>query len=147
MRKILEFPQINENDIEKVSDLIDTIANHLDKDCSNELMELQKLTGKTHDITEFAEYWGWTDLASLARITLIPEPPYVGDLEREELETIIRIVKEAYIIADDDKGQYYELLLHKSLAIPDVISYIMSNEDEKTIADKMLSARSNVIIL
>lgn len=74
MRKILEIPQINENDIDKVSKVIDIIANNLDKDCRNELNELQSLTGKSHSVEEFAEYWGWTDLHSLARITLMLEP-------------------------------------------------------------------------
>lgn len=147
MRKILEFPQINENDLGKVSDLIDTIADNLDKDCSSELKELQNLTGKNHEYEEFAEYWGWTDLNGLARITLTPEPPLVRDLEREEVETIIGIIKESYINGEDDKGRYYEELLHKSLSIPDVMSYIMSNEDVKNIASKMLSAPSNVILL
>lgn len=37
MRKILEFPPIDENDIEKVSKIIEIIAGNLDKDCRNEL--------------------------------------------------------------------------------------------------------------
>ena len=68
MRKILEFPPINENDIAKVKKLIDIIADNLDRDCRNELDELQSLTGKLHSVEEFAEYWGWTDLDNLARI-------------------------------------------------------------------------------
>ena len=44
MRKILEIPPINENDIDKVSKVIDIIANNLDKDCTNQLNELQSLT-------------------------------------------------------------------------------------------------------
>lgn len=147
MRKVLEFPQINENDIDKVSDLIDMIADNLDKDCSNELKKLQNLTGKIHKIEDFAEYWGWTDLNSLARITLTPEPPYVRDLEREELEVIIGIIKESYINGEDAKGRYYEELLHKSMSIPDVMSYIMSGQNVKTIVDRMLLAPSNVILL
>ncbi len=147
MRKVLEFPQINKDDISKVADLIDTIADNLDRDCSSELKDLQALTGKTHEVEEFAEYWGWTDLNSLARITLTPEPPRVCDLEREELEAIIEIIKESCINGEDDKERYYEELLHKSLSIPNVMGYIMSNEDVKVIADKMLSAPGKVILL
>jgi len=147
MRKILEFPQINENDIGKVAELIDTIAENLDKDCSDELEALQSLTGKNHEIMEFAEYWGWTDLDNLARITLTPEPPYVRDLQRTELEEIIGIIKEAYISAEDNKGKYYEELLHKSMSIPNVMSYIMSGQDVKDIADKMLNVQCNNVIL
>lgn len=147
MRKILEFPQINENDIDKVSKVIDIIANNLDRDCSNELNELQSLTGKSHTVEEFAEYWGWTDLDSLARITLTPEPPYVSDLDRAELEAIIGIIRESLISGKDDMEEYYEELLHKSMSIPDVMSYIMSGQDVKTIADRILSAKDNVILL
>lgn len=147
MRKILEFPQINENNIAKVSEVIDTIANNLDRDCSNELKELQSLTGKSHTVEEFAEYWGWTDLDSLARTALTPEPPYVSDLDRAELEIIIGIIRESFLSGKDDIGGYYKELLHKSMAIPNVMSFIMSGQDVKTIADKMLSAKDNVILL
>jgi len=147
MRKLLEFPQINENDIDKVSKVIDRIANSLDRDCSNELNELKSLTGKSHTAHEFAEYWGWTDLDRLARITLTPQPPYVSDLDRAELETMIEIIRESLISGEDDKAGYYEELLHKSMSIPDVMSYIISDQDVKTIADRMLSAKDHVILL
>ena len=147
MRKILEIPQINENDIDKVSKVIDIIANNLDKDCTNELNELQSLTGKSHSVEEFAEYWGWTDLDSLARITLMPEPPRVSDLDRSELEIIIGIIKESFLSGEDGKGEYYIELLHKSMSVPDVMDYIMSGQDVKSIADKILSAKNNVIFL
>mgnify|MGYP007105517850 FL=1 len=147
MRKILEIPPINEDDIDKVSKIIDIIANNLDKDCTNKLNELQSLTGKPHSAAEFAEYWGWTDLDSLARITLMPEPPCVSDLDRSELESIIGIIKESFLSGEDDKGEYYIELLHKSMSVPDVINYIMSGQDVKAIADKILSAKNNVIYL
>ncbi len=147
MRKILEFPPINENDLEKVKKIIDIIADNLDRDCSKELDELRSLTGKLHSVEEFAEYWGWTDLDSLARISLTPEPPSVSDLDRTELETIIGIIRESLISGEDNKGKYYEELLHKSMCIPDVMSYIMSGQSVETIADSMLLAKNNVILL
>lgn len=147
MRKILEIPPINENDIDKVSKVIDIIANNLDKDCTNELNELQSLTGKSHSVEEFAEYWGWTDLDSLAKITLMPEPPRVSDLDRSELEIIIGIIKESFLSGEDGKGEYYIELLHKSMSVPDVMNYIMSGQDVQAIADKILSAKNNVIFL
>ena len=147
MRKILEIPPINENDIDKVSKVIDIIANNLDKDCTNQLNELQSLTGKSHSVEEFAEYWGWTDLDSLARITLMPETPCVSDLDRSELEIIIGIIKEAFLSGEDDKGEYYIELLQKSMSVPDVMDCIISGQDVKAIADKILSAKNNVIFL
>ncbi len=147
MRKILEFPPIDENDIEKVSKIIEIIAGNLDKDCRNELDELQSLTGKPHSAEEFAEYWGWTGLDSLARITLTPEPPCVRDLDRTELEIIIGMIREFLISGEDDKAEYYVELLYKSMSIPDVMNYIMSGRDVQTIADRMLSAPNQVIFL
>ena len=123
------------------------IANNLDKDCTNELNELQSLTGKSHSVEEFAEYWGWTDLDSLAKITLMPEPPRVSDLDRSELEIIIGIIKESFLSGEDGKGEYYIELLHKSMSVPDVMNYIMSGQDVQAIADKILSAKNNVILL
>lgn len=84
---------------------------------------------------------------NLAKITLTPEPPYVNDLDRVELETIVEIIRESIISGKDDMGVYYEELIHKSMSIPDVIGYIMSDEDVKNIVDKMLSAKDNVILL
>ena len=147
MRKILEFPQINEENIEKVPDLIDIIADNLDLDCSEELNALQELTGKIHTPEEFAEYWGWTDLESLARTTMTPEPPCVRDLEKDEIETIIEMIREALIKDEDDKVNYYTELLHKSMSIPNVMGYIMSDQDTKTIANQMMSSANNVILL
>ena len=98
-------------------------------------------------IEEFAEYWGWTDLDSRARITLMTEPPCVSDLDRSELEIIIGIIKEAFLSGEDDKGEYYIELLQKSMSVPDVMDCILSGLDVKAIADKILSAKNNVIFL
>ena len=84
---------------------------------------------------------------SLAKITLMPEPPRVSDLDRSELEIIIGIIKEAFLSGEDDKGEYYIELLHKSMSVPDVMNYIMSGQDVQAIADKILSAKNNVILL
>lgn len=147
MRKILELPEIRQEKIDRVSKLIDDIADNIDRDCSYELKELQSLTGKPHKVEEFAEYWGWTDLDLLARMTLMPEPPCVDDLDRTELETIIGIIRESVISGEDDKGKYYAGLLHKSLAAPDALDCVMSGQDVKTVADKLLSAKNHIIVL
>ena len=91
MRKVLEFPQIDEQKLEFVQELIDSIAEKVDEDCRGELNRLNGITGKEHTAVEFAEYWGWTDLESLARIygNSIPGLPtiefpkeYEADLRR-----------------------------------------------------------------
>lgn len=69
------------------------------------------------------------------------------DLDRTELEIIIGMIRESFISGEDDKGEYYVELLHKSMSIPDVMDYIMSDQDVQTIADRMLSAPNQVIFL
>ena len=116
-------------------------------DCNKTLKKLSTLTGKKHNAAEFAEYWGWTDLETLVEMTVTPEPPYVPDLTRAELEEIIAIIQDCCITLDDNKMIYYEELLHKSLPLTDVSSYITVEETTSEIADKMLRAASEGVIL
>jgi len=80
MRAILNFSQVDNEKMETVKKLIDYIAENGNSDCSRELQELSQITGKEHDIIEFAEYWGWTDLDALAEKTMTAEPPCVRTL-------------------------------------------------------------------
>ena len=63
-----------------------------------ELEDLAALTGKVHTDVEFAEYWSWTDLDTLARLTLAPEPPCIPDLSREELVELVEIIQHLSLI-------------------------------------------------
>lgn len=146
MRKVLEFPQIDKQKLELVKELIDSIAENVDEDCSGELNRLNSITGKEHTTAEFAEYWSWTDLETLAKITLSPEPPCIHDLTKSEIEEIIAVIKDCMIAVEDDKAEYYMGLLHKSLPLTNVADYIMSGDDIKGIADDMLSAASSSVI-
>ncbi len=83
----------------------------------------------------------------LVEMTVTPEPPYVPDLTRAELEEIIAIIQDCCITLDDNKMIYYEELLHKSLPLTDVSSYITVEETTSEIADKMLRAASEGVIL
>jgi hypothetical protein len=71
----------------------------------------------------------------------------VPDLTRAELEEIIAIIQDCCITLDDNKMIYYEELLHKSLPLTDVSSYITVEETTSEIADKMLRAASEGVIL
>ena len=145
MRTILNYPQLNKEKIESMKSLIDSIAeNPCQKDCA-ELNELNRITGKNYTGMEFAEYWGWTDLNTLAEKASLPEPPFVQDSTRNEIEEIVAIIKAA-LISDDNKAEYYLELLHKSLPLPDVLKYIRLEEDEETITDNMLLASSRSVI-
>lgn len=149
MRAILEFPQIDKENQAQAAAYIEQIAGEIASrlDCSKTLKKLSTLTGKKHNATEFAEYWGWTDLETLAEMTVTPEPPYVPDLTRAELEEIITIIQDCCTTLDDNKMIYYEELLHKSLPLTDVSSYITVEETTSEIADKMLRAASKGVIL
>lgn len=149
MRAILEFPQIDKKNQAQVATFIEQIVGEIASglDCSKTLKKLSTLTGKKHNAAEFAEYWGWTDLETLVEMTVTPEPPYVPDLTRAELEEIIAIIQDCCITLDDNKMIYYEELLHKSLPLTDVSSYITVEETTSEIADKMLRAASEGVIL
>lgn len=75
------------------------------------------------------------------------EPPCVRDLTRDELIEIISITREAMTDSDSIMTYYMELL-HKSLPLADVLEYIMRSDDCEKIADEMLlAARQGVILL
>lgn len=145
MRKELEYHEPDKTRLETAKTLIDSIANG-EGDIEKALNELGKITGKQHSQTEFAEYWGWTDLDTIAQQALM-EPPCVRDLTRDELIEIISITREA-MTDSDSKMTYYMELLHKSLPLADVLEYIMRSDDCEKIADDMLlAARQGVILL
>lgn len=145
MRTILNYPQLNKEKMDSIKSLIDCIANNPGQKDSPELNELKRITGKNYTGIEFAEYWGWTDLDTLAEKASIPEPPFVQDLTRDEIEEIVAIIKSA-LIADDNKAGYYMELLHKSLPLSDVLKYIRLEEDEETITHNLLLASSSSVI-
>ncbi len=145
MRKELEYHEPDKTKLESVKTLIDLVANG-EGNMETALNELGKITGKQHSQTEFAEYWGWTDLDTIAQQALM-EPPCVRDLTRDELIEIISITREAMTDSDSIMTYYMELL-HKSLPLADVLEYIMRSDDCEKIADEMLlAARQGVILL
>lgn len=83
MREILDYPHIEMSKLEVVKNLINCIAETTpDENYSGKLSELNRITGKLHEAIEFAEYWGWTDLDTLAVKVLTPEPPYINNLTK-----------------------------------------------------------------
>ena len=117
-----------------------------DENCSRALSELNRITGKQHEAIEFAEYWGWTDLDTLAEKVLTAEPPYINDLTKDEIAEIVSMTKTCLLSGEDNKADYYMELLHKSLPLTDVMRYIMSEKDEETIVNDMIKASSNSVI-
>lgn len=148
MREILNYPPIEKTKLETVKTLINSIAEAApDENCSRELSELNRITGKLHKAIEFAEYWGWTDLDTLAEKVLTAEPPYINDLTKDEIAEIVSMTKTCLLSGEDNKADYYMELLHKSLPLTDVMRYIMSERDEETIVNDMMKAASNSVII
>lgn len=148
MREILNYPPIEKTKLETVKALINSIAEAApDENCSRELSELNRITGKLHEAIEFAEYWGWTDLDTLAEKVLTAEPPYINDLTKDEIAEIVSMTKTCLLSGEDNKADYYMELLHKSLPLTDVMRYIMSEKDEETIVNDMMKAASNSVII
>ena len=148
MREILNYPPIEKTKLETVKTLINSIAEAApDENCSRELSELNHITGKLHEAIEFAEYWGWTDLDTLAEKVLTAEPPYINDLTKDEIAEIVSMTKTCLLSGEDNKADYYMELLHKSLPLTDVMRYIMSEKDEETIVNDMMKAASNSVII
>ncbi len=146
MREVLNYPQIDAQKLELAKKLIEEIAANPADDGSYELRELNRITGKQYSARHFYEYWGWTDLDTLAENALIPEPPCVRDLSREEMKEIVSIIKKALLALDDNNAKYYMELLHKSLPLSDVVGYIRLEQDEETIVANMLRASSDLVI-
>lgn len=146
MREVLNYPQIDAQKLELAKKLIEEIAANPADDGSYELRELNRITGKQYSARHFYEYWGWTDLDTLAENALIPEPPCVRDLSREEMKEIVSIIKKALLAPDDNNAKYYMELLHKSLPLSDVVGYIRLEQDEETIVANMLRASSDLVI-
>ena len=148
MRKELEYHKADASKIEQAKELIEQIGSGEEDEETVEaaLTKLGKLTGKRHSQTEFAEYWGWTDLDSIAEQAFVYSP-FVSDLTREELIEIIAILKKTMVNCEDSKMMFYEELLHRSLPLTDVSSYIKLEEDDAKIADEMLAAAKNNVIL
>lgn len=92
MRDVLNYPQIDEQKLDIVKKLIDVIAEKPD-DCSQELSELNQITGKFYTAMSFVEYWGWTDLDVLAKTVLVAEPPRINNLTKDEIKEIVGIAK------------------------------------------------------
>lgn len=147
MRAVLEFPKIEEEKLELIKELIDNIAENIEEDCSEELNKLNSITGKEHKKLDFAEYWEWTDLDTMAQLALTPEPPCIRDLSETEMEEIVGIISDCLISGEENKAEYYIELLHKSLALVNVLDYVMAEDDTKKIVENMRKAASNSTIV
>jgi len=146
LRKELEFPQIDKDKITVVGELIDAILDKGAGEYQKELDELNRITGKEHDVVEFAEYWGWTSLEMISKQLLIPDPPCIRDLTKEELVEIVKISLDNLIKGEDADLEYYVALLKRSLPLSDVMKYLMGGGSSAEIAERMLNAAKEDVI-
>ncbi len=146
MRKELEFPQIDKDKIAVVGELIDAIIDKGTGECQKELDELNRITGKELDVVEFAEYWSWTSLEMISKQLLIPDPPCIRDLTKEELVEIVRISLDNLIKGEDVDLGYYVALLERSLPLSDVMRYLLGGGSSEEIAERMFKAAKEDVI-
>ena len=140
MRKELDLPRIDDSKLDEAEALIASIAAREPGTAAAELEALSALTGKLHSEVEFLEYWSWTDLDTLARLTLAPEPPCIPDLSREELVELVEIIQHCSVTGREWAMRYYTALLRRSLSLPNVMDFVASGEDVEVIAEKLLQA-------
>ena len=136
MRKALEFPRIDEGKLDAVEALIAAIADKEPGTAGAELEDLAALTGKVHTDVEFAEYWSWTDLDTLARLTLTPEPPCIPDLSREELVELVEIIH------DGAGSRFSPVLRLPSLSA--ILEYATSSEQSAEKKDSFLCKKAGI---
>lgn len=146
MRKELEFPQIDKDKIAVVGELIDAIIDKGTGEYQKELDELNQITGKELDVVEFAEYWSWTSLEMISKQLLIPDPPCIRDLTKEELVEIVRISLDNLIKGEDVDLGYYVALLERSLPLSDVMRYLLGGGSSEEIAERMFKAAKEDVI-
>lgn len=146
MRKELEFPQIDKDKIAVVGELIDAIIDKGTGEYQKELDELNRITGKELDVVEFAEYWSWTSLEMISKQLLIPDPPCIRDLTKEELVEIVRISLDNLIKGEDVDLGYYVALLERSLPLSDVMRYLLGGGSSEEIAERMFKAAKEDVI-
>lgn len=146
MRKELEFPQIDKDKIAVVGELIDAIIDKGTGEYQKELDELNWITGKELDVVEFAEYWSWTSLEMISKQLLIPDPPCIRDLTKEELVEIVRISLDNLIKGEDADLGYYVALLERSLPLSDVMKYLLGGGSSEEIAERMFKAAKEDVI-
>lgn len=117
MRKELDLPRIDDSKLDEAEALIASIAAREPGTAAAELEALSALTGKLHSEVEFLEYWSWTDLDTLARLTLAPEPPCVPDLTWEETQELVRRIQNCSVTGQE-WAMRYDLQLPPPVALP-----------------------------
>ena len=140
MRKELDLPRIDDSKLDEAEALIASIAAREPGTAAAELEALSALTGKLHSEVEFLEYWSWTDLDTLARLTLAPEPPCVPDLTWEETLELVRRIQNCSVTGQERAMRYDLQLLRRSLSLPNVMDFVASGEAVEVIAEKLLQA-------
>lgn len=162
-RKELQPPNINEELLPAVEELIESIAVQLEEECFDineedeiifddaeaaeeiniKAMKLKELTKKDIKIMEFYHYWNHSSLEDVAKELLMPEPPCIKDITLEELtEVINEFFTLEHIEAFHEP--YYIKLLEKSFGLDDISDYIFypdlkgADDDPLKIAEKIM---------
>ena len=82
----------------------------------------------------------------ISKQLLIPDPPCIRDLTKEELVEIVKISLDNLIKGEDAELEYYVALLKRSLPLSDVMKYLMGGGSSAEIAERMLKAAKEDVI-
>lgn len=162
-RKELQPPNINEELLPVVEELIESIAEQLEEGCfdinkedeiifddaesaeeiNTKAMKLKELTKKDIRVMEFYHYWNHSSLEDVAKELLMPEPPCLKDITLEELTEVI---DEFFTMEHIEAFQepYYIRLLEKSFGLNDISDYIFypdikgTDDEPLKIAEKII---------
>lgn len=162
-RKELQPPDINEELLSIVEELIDSIDVQLEEDgfyineedeiafyenktaeeINAKLVQLKKFAKKDISAMEFYHYWNHSSLEDVAKELIMPEPPYLNDITKEELTEVINEFFTLENIEDFHESYYIELL-EKSFGLNDISNYIFY-PDLKGIEDEPLKIAEKII--
>lgn len=168
LRKDLEPPLINERVLPDVEELIEGIAESLEKErwyfndnndvifedekvtdeINGKVLKLKELTKKNIEIIQFNAYWSYSSIEDIAIELLFPEPPYIRDLSVDDITELL----EEFTNRDQIEivhEKYYIDLLEKSLRLVNISDYIYFPElkgissEPREIAKKMIADSKN----
>lgn len=162
-RKELRPPDINEELLPVVEELIESISVQLEEGCFDineenkiifddaeaaeeiniKAIKLKELFKKDIKVMEFYHYWNHSSLEDVAKELLMPEPPYLKDITLEEL---IEVINEFFTLEHIEAfyEPYYIKLLEKSFGLNDISDYIF-NPDLKGVDDYPLKISEKII--
>ena len=147
MEENLYCRDIQAQHLEQIKDWIECIAAGKEPEAEEALKKLNAFTGKQYDKEDFLEYWGWTDLHSLAQ-SIVQKPPHrLHGISLEQATELVCRIQNALCSGEEKQMTYYMQLLQESLPGADVLAVLNLEESAESIAKELLQSAQAVILL